>query len=85
MTYWLATIFITIVIGGPQVDQTTVTWELEQVEFYGMPARTKKDCVKNIIKIMEQSDPMAPRISSVKCVPAQTGDFPKLERIYEIK
>lgn len=84
MTYWIVCIFISIVIGGPQINQMTVHWEMEQLEFYGFPAKTKKECIENAITVMEQTDPMAPRITSVKCVPAQVGDFPKLERIYEI-
>jgi len=84
MTYWIVCIFISIVIGGPQVDQMTVKWDIEEVQFYGPASKTKKECSDKAIKIMEQTDPFAPRIFAAKCLPAQLGDFPKIERIYEI-
>lgn len=84
MTYWILSIFVSIVVGQPVIDENGVVWEVEEVQFYGVPAKTKKECAANIIKVMEQTDPYAPRMSSVKCVPAEIGDFPKLEKIYEL-
>jgi len=85
MTYWIVSVFFSIIINGPVVDGMTVKWKMEQVEFYGMPSKTKDGCIRNLTKLMEQTDPFAPTMFSAKCVPAQIGDFPKLEKIYEIK